>query len=67
VDAEEVGVEDGCEDSLLYDYFGENGEELGGEVEVIVEKHEPLHTVSFKGFEEEASKGVDSPVVRWDA
>ena len=41
MNAEEIGVEDRGEDSLLDADFGEDGEEFGGEVEVVVEEHEP--------------------------
>lgn len=33
--AEEVGVEDGGEEELVYGYFGEEGEEFRGVVEVV--------------------------------
>ena len=43
MNGEEVGVEDGGEDGLLDADFGEDGEEFGGEIEVVVEVHEPTH------------------------
>lgn len=42
MDAEEVGVEDGSKDDLLDDDLGEDGEELGCEIEVVVQEHEPV-------------------------
>lgn len=39
--AEEVGVEDGGEDGLLDDDFREDGKGFRGEVEVVMEEHEP--------------------------
>jgi len=39
--AEEVAVEDGCEDDLIHAYFCSEREEEGGVVEGAVEVHEP--------------------------
>lgn len=39
--AEEVCIEDGGEANLLDDNFGQDGEEFGWVVEVVVEEHEP--------------------------
>ena len=46
--AEEVGVEDGCEADLLDGDLGQDGEEFGGVVEVIVEEHEPGRGLVFE-------------------
>ena len=49
--AEEVDIEGRCEGDLLDDDFGEDGEEFGGEVEVVVDEHEPrLIECQFSGF-----------------
>jgi hypothetical protein len=39
---EEIGIEDGCEDDLVYGDFGEEGEETRGIVEGGGEEHEPI-------------------------
>lgn len=45
---EEVRIENGCEDSLLYGDFGENGKEFGLEVEAVVKEHEPSDGASHQ-------------------
>lgn len=51
---EEVRIENGCEDSLLYGDFGEDGKEFGLEIEVVVEEHEPSESASHQQNEPSA-------------
>ena len=48
--AEEVGIEDGGEAELLDDNFGQDGEEFGWVVEVVVKEHEPVFELVFLVF-----------------
>ena len=67
MDTEEVGVEDGCENGLLDADFGEDREELGCEIEVVVKEHEPIvHPLADCPIMPRLKTGDSGPVIRRD-